>query len=472
MNIKKLFPAIIFCLLATPAYAADCVVKSAAATGVDTFATHAANNTCTKITFDTTAMGGYIITLAAGVSLKYNNVVIDGGSEGVILKGDFDPSLPLLSTTKSNLTIKNLTFEHTDGLCIAITGSNNKILENAFLDSGTGIKINGKGNKISKNIFSGITERAIYLASNGNNQFSAPTGLSAILTYPEVWTLTGNTNGAMQVELYFADEDYPGVPQGMELASAISLSENEDTFEIDLPISDFPPEKQYTLIAIKDNGDTSAFSQNLTAKDSELFFSNYPDCESAAWLFDGSGNWYGDADGDLLSNIQEDIDQNCAVALEETSPVDSDSDDDSLSDSEDNCPLIANSNQADTNGDGIGDVCGADADGDGLYNVNDNCPLISNSSQGDIDIDGLGDACDIDRDGDGILDAVDNCKDIANADQEDIDGDGISVDCDDLEILVVPPPEEPKENPAPTPEDPTGKEPASEGSSGGCSLIR
>ncbi|MBI2974623.1 MAG: thrombospondin type 3 repeat-containing protein, partial [Deltaproteobacteria bacterium] len=425
MNFKKLFPAIIFCLLASSAYAADCVVKSAAASGVDTFATHAANSACTKITFDSTAMGAQIITLTAGVSLKYNNIVIDGGSEGIVIEGNFDPSLPLLSTAKSNLTIKNLTFEHAGGLCIAITGSNNKVLENAFLDSGTGIKITGKGNKISKNIFSGITERAIFLASSGNNNFSAPTELSAILTYPEVWTLTGNANGATQVELYFADEGYPGIPQGMELAGAIGISENEETFEINLPINDFPPEKQYTLIAIKDNGDTSAFSPNFIAKDSELFFSNYPDCESAAWLFDGTGNWYGDADGDLLLNIQEDVDQDCAGSLNETNPVDSDSDDDGLSDSEDNCPLIANGNQADTDGDGVGDVCGADADADGLYNVNDNCPLISNSSQSDIDADGLGDACDIDKDGDGIADAQDNCKDVANSGQEDIDGDGV-----------------------------------------------
>ena len=50
-----------------------------------------------------------------------------------------------------------------------------------------------------------------------------------------------------------------------------------------------------------------------------------------------------------------------------------DSDNDGVSDGEDNCPLVANANQADADNDGIGDACDAppppppvDADGDGF----------------------------------------------------------------------------------------------------------
>jgi len=45
-----------------------------------------------------------------------------------------------------------------------------------------------------------------------------------------------------------------------------------------------------------------------------------------------------------------------------------DSDNDGVENSIDNCPAIANSNQADLDGDGLGDVCDSDIDGDGLSN--------------------------------------------------------------------------------------------------------
>lgn len=131
---------------------------------------------------------------------------------------------------------------------------------------------------------------------------------------------------------------------------------------------------------------------------------------------------------------------------------------------DDNCIYTPNADQADANGDGLGDAC-IDPDSDGVINADDNCPAICNKEQRDADNDGIGDVCDTfpgcgkwcgqpaceqacvppststtttiqpattsttssvmvttttttavppDRDGDGIADAADNCPDAPN----------------------------------------------------------
>ena len=50
---------------------------------------------------------------------------------------------------------------------------------------------------------------------------------------------------------------------------------------------------------------------------------------------------------------------------------------------------------------------GLDSDGDGIADSEDNCPVIANPDQADANEDGVGDACDTvsDTDGDGLSDA-------------------------------------------------------------------
>ncbi len=80
------------------------------------------------------------------------------------------------------------------------------------------------------------------------------------------------------------------------------------------------------------------------------------------------------------------------------SSAQNDSDGDGVLDGVDNCPSDPNANQADSNGNGIGDVCeniGApDADGDGRADAQDNCLNVWNIDQADADNDGLGNVCD------------------------------------------------------------------------------
>ena len=148
----------------------------------------------------------------------------------------------------------------------------------------------------------------------------------------------------------------------------------------------------------------------------------------------------------------------------------------------DNCIIVSNADQADTDGDGIGDACESecescccdgpecpdedtcfdggseDTDGDMLDDECDNCHLTDNWNQNDSDGDGVGDACEAsggedtceanadgsgltsaqDADGDGRRDSAlstgavcDNCPFVANSDQADGDLDGTGDACEE-----------------------------------------
>jgi len=85
-----------------------------------------------------------------------------------------------------------------------------------------------------------------------------------------------------------------------------------------------------------------------------------------------------------------------AIAIEVVPGNLPDSDQDGTADGYDNCPIMANPDQSDRDGNHVGDACNdsEDPDGDEWASDLDNCPDVANADQADADGDGLGDSCD------------------------------------------------------------------------------
>ncbi len=120
----------------------------------------------------------------------------------------------------------------------------------------------------------------------------------------------------------------------------------------------------------------------------------------------------------------------CRTGVNTTLIEDPDDDNDGVADTGDNCPLVANLNQINTdNADDGGDACDGDDDNDGLEDSMDTCPTgvtgwTSNAST-DNDRDGCRDDSneDLDDDNDGVADTDDAFRTDACA-STDTDGDG------------------------------------------------
>ena len=134
----------------------------------------------------------------------------------------------------------------------------------------------------------------------------------------------------------------------------------------------------------------------------------------------------------------------------------SNQDGDNFCDAQDNCPSVPNNDQRNQDGDSYGNFCDVcltssvndtgdpasdnesnlwpDSDQDSVCDAVDNCPLQSNPRQWDNDGDGSGDACDNDDDNDQVVDSLDLCPRVASPvpgqNHVDQDGDGVGDECD------------------------------------------
>ena len=145
-----------------------------------------------------------------------------------------------------------------------------------------------------------------------------------------------------------------------------------------------------------------------------------------------------DSDSDGLGDFDE-------VWTYETDGANPDSDGDGISDGDEVNTYGSDPNNEDSDGDGLSDgdelalgtdMFGTDFDGDGYLDGDDNCPTLVND-QADLDGDDIGDLCDSDDDGDGedsVLDGGLDCDDTNPSIYFTSDEycDGIDNNCDGL----------------------------------------
>jgi hypothetical protein len=244
----------------------------------------------------------------------------------------------------------------------------------------------------------------------------------------EEWTIGGHSLGGTSACAYIYADPYGGNPakdiDGVVLWAAYPASDNSLANKII---------KSLSIYGTKDG--------LVTADEIEISRLNLPPYTQWGEITGGNHTQFGyywdginenflqpdDNPADITREEQQNITiQNTVAFLNYiefcSNDPENDYDNDGFCGDVDNCPLIANGDQVDTDHDCIGDVCDplpniydpsvSDSDGDGIGNVCDNCPANANGGQQDSYPplgNNCGNACECEGDfnGDGKVDGTD-----------------------------------------------------------------
>lgn len=299
---------------------------------------------------------------------------LPNGVAGIVLNGSFQ-EIGGVGSGNSNL----IAYHSQAGIILnSGYGRYNRIFENKFLQNSIGIDLGNDG--ISR-----------------NDRLDSDNGPNNLQNYPELSEGATMESGSLTLNyLLPSDPGYSAFPltvelfksdgnrQGVEYLGSDVYTENDipkgkktKAVIIGLPSgSSLISGDKVTAIATDAEGNTSEFSAEVQVTG---------DCEVQIWYVDADMDGYGidsaetnissctkpeghyvtragdcdDTDAEIhpeAEDIPDDgIDQNCD-GVDATNVI-VDSDNDGVADSEDNCPEVANSDQADANGNGIGDAC-------------------------------------------------------------------------------------------------------------------
>tara|TARA_R110002020_G_scaffold398057_2_gene608143 strand:- start:88377 stop:91634 length:3258 start_codon:yes stop_codon:yes gene_type:complete len=195
------------------------------------------------------------------------------------------------------------------------------------------------------------------------------------------------------------------------------------------------------IITVEDTVDPIVITQNVTITldnngeasitPSEINNNSTDNCGIDSFVLDKEDFTVVDTGDNTVTLTVTDLNGNVNTATATVTVINPDIDNDGINDDIDNCPLIANADQADNDVDGEGDVCDTDDDNDGTPDTEDAFPFDPTEDT-DSDNDGTGDNADTDDDNDGTPDAEDAFPlDPTEDTDTDNDGTGDNADTDD-----------------------------------------